>query len=218
MACGDLVRRDELITSIKKDCFVTWAVYVLSCLLFGNQFAQVFHCTLFDFESVCYSNIFTASTKNFTWRARGSCESRRPCTRRITFLLVVGSGPQLPTDYDEECSAGNAITHSRSPIFMIPSGQKDRANFKVKSLLRSLLTATNWVRCVTPGVYIFCFRTVFKFRRYLKNCSWVDVFVYFDNKKKLVFKTIIYLFVTKLVSETNKFILSGAAFVSHREF
>lgn len=44
--------------------------YPVCCL--RNQFAQVLFsfARLFDFESVCYSNIFTASTKNFTWRAR----------------------------------------------------------------------------------------------------------------------------------------------------
>lgn len=31
--------------------------------------------------------------------------------------FVVGSGPQLPTDYDEECSAGNAITFAIANLY-----------------------------------------------------------------------------------------------------
>lgn len=31
--------------------------------------------------------------------------------------FVVGSGPQLPTDYDKECSAGNAITLAIADLY-----------------------------------------------------------------------------------------------------
>jgi len=50
----------------------------------------------------------------------------------------VGSGPQLPTDYDEECSAGNAITLAIVDLY--DSSQKGRANFKATLLLLSSLT------------------------------------------------------------------------------
>jgi len=48
--------------------------------------------------------------------------SRRDLVNRDGLALAgsrsfVGSGPQLPTDYDEECSAGNAITLAIADLY-----------------------------------------------------------------------------------------------------